>query len=92
MSKHTPGPWKVETYHGPMFKIIRDRNKDELPQYSTDADARLIAAAPEMLEAIKNEIDSLCGCEEVSSPDGPWLDRHQCTWCELIAKAEGREK
>lgn len=57
-SKHTPGPWKY--WNG----IILDHNGDMdegkqvciVSKYGEehDANARLIAAAPEMLEALQN--------------------------------------
>jgi hypothetical protein len=49
--KHTPGPWKVETYHDSMFKIVRDLDAGMVPERRLEADARLIAAAPDLLEA-----------------------------------------
>ena len=63
MSKHTPGPWaankptqsngRAEVYAGPMlvaqaFNWMLDAEGDE----QCWADARLIAAAPELLEAL----------------------------------------
>jgi hypothetical protein len=50
--KHTPAPWKIETYCGPLFGIVRDRGIDDVPDYRTEADARLIAASPEMLDLL----------------------------------------
>ena len=46
-----------------------------------DADARLIAAAPELLAALKAVHGTKCG-----AGDG------QCIACEAIAKAEGKVK
>jgi len=55
--KHTPGPWIVETYHNGLFKIIKelDKTKSLSGQVWTrlEADAQLISAAPEMLEALE---------------------------------------
>jgi len=53
MKVETKGPWKIETYAGGFFKIIKDRNKDELPTQCQAANIALIAAAPEMLEALE---------------------------------------
>jgi hypothetical protein len=64
MSKHTPGPWtankptqsngRAEVHAGPMlvaqaFNWLLDAEGDE----QCWADARLIAAAPDLLEALK---------------------------------------
>ena len=53
VARHTPGPWTVEkgnvgSLH-PLFVVAPDR--DGLRPWC-DADARLIAAAPELLEAL----------------------------------------
>jgi len=71
MSKHTPGPWEVcETVY-PSRTVYSVRNKDfgepnpcpENPylgmSWATEAeeDARLIAAAPSLLEALEAIVD-----------------------------------
>lgn len=53
-TKHTPGPWKIETYHGPLFKIVREYDPSIGADCRTEADRRLIEAAPEMLEALEH--------------------------------------
>ena len=56
MSKHTPGPWN---YKSPLEVVGSDGTTIKLiglthAQYETDeANARLIAAAPELLEALQ---------------------------------------
>lgn len=62
MSKHAPGPWSInethcviydrdEKYVGQAFKIwLNNKERDEERAL---ANARLIAAAPELLEALK---------------------------------------
>jgi hypothetical protein len=55
-SKHTPGPW--DPFTQPSFSgwwAVRDNNWNEIGSGDggfTEADARLIAAAPELLEAL----------------------------------------
>ena len=58
-SEHTPGPWRplpamdghIEAKCGLIAKAYRDSiDADDLP---VEANARLIAAAPEMLEALE---------------------------------------
>ena len=61
MSKHTPGPWQVAETRHKYDTLIRNRDND--PVASTNfagyypktaaANARLIAAAPELLAALK---------------------------------------
>lgn len=56
MSKHTPGPWCVEPASNGCFDIYRETNEGEAPPVACDcneADARLIAAAPALLEAVQ---------------------------------------
>ena len=57
-TKHTPGPWQIEIYHGQFFRIIRERQAGETPAYRVDADARLIAAAPDLLSACEGILTS----------------------------------
>lgn len=59
MEKHTAGPWKAEHYTGhPHIEIYADNPpqrvaylQDHLPE--NEANAALIAAAPELLEACR---------------------------------------
>ena len=57
--KHTPGPWKVITLDGHTY-INPDRDSGEyaliarIQQNGNQANARLIAAAPELLKALEN--------------------------------------
>ena len=105
-TKHTPGPWKVATandYTG----IIIETHPDLLPvcvmdwddsePYESDihdetkANARLIAAAPELLESLKTLYASICRVEGTES-------QYRCIagkstlakTFDLIAKAEGQ--
>jgi hypothetical protein len=105
--KHTPGPWVPE--FGESYRVrakqdggqvaimmnlkgqhglIGRRTGDEVA-----ANARLIAAAPELLESLKAIMD-FCGPSDPNCPDGP-----DCETCRManaaraaIAKAEGRGK
>ena len=61
MSDHTPGPWKWDG-HLEQAIITADSGEEVLwgcgccdsPRLLCEADARLIAAAPELLEALEN--------------------------------------
>lgn len=75
MIKHTPGPWKA---------IL---NAVAGPNGSAVANARLIAAAPDLLEVCKAYLDWDDCSEEF--PGG------ECCWCtaqKAIAKAEGKDE
>lgn len=80
MSAHTPGPWQVKPNSvggptvGPEGSVVADIRTYGGPHVGgrqhpqTDANARLIAAAPDLLEALRcacNYIDKLGG---TSSP------------------------
>jgi hypothetical protein len=67
MSAHTPGPWrwiKAEDY--PSTRLVGPDGADVIEIYeshgggtmATEADAHLIAAAPDLLAALTNFIDS----------------------------------
>ena len=67
MSKHTPGPWE---YRGHAWVQTADDKKIPIANFNfyaaTEANARLIAAAPELLEASKEMlqlIDTICRVE-----------------------------
>ena len=53
-TKHTPGPWKYITWHG-QHGVHDAMDNDVCETFGEDAEAnaRLIAAAPELLEALE---------------------------------------
>jgi hypothetical protein len=91
MSGHTPGPWLMEPYlDKPGEYEIAPAGADGLPDWSrevaltcsSDADARLIAAAPELLAALRDLV-AMSGCSEEG------VDIWDAARA-AIAKAEGR--
>ena len=60
MGEHTPGPWKVvgTEIWGANVKIASGRGAyDEKDRQKNKANARLIAAAPDLLEAAKGVLE-----------------------------------
>lgn len=70
--KHSPGPWKIKQFKGGALRIINDDthictvhytvprdsiNEEELR--GREANARLIAAAPKMIETLKEILNGL---------------------------------
>ena len=59
MSAHTPGPWKAvrlacqEDRHKYTHEVVADSD-DQISWLTTEANARLIAAAPELLETLES--------------------------------------
>ena len=91
---HTPGPWgydgtEVHAEHLVICNAYRSRTDDEgnwMPNEEVEANARLIAAAPELLEAARLANQELIDLGQGSSAS-PAL---RALWS-AIAKAEGRE-
>ena len=58
MSDHTPGPWAYENYGGTLHVFLDNEGGTpsicKLVGNDKDANARLIAAAPDLLEALQN--------------------------------------
>ena len=76
--KHTPGPWEYQEESDAYTHIVRAKNNYMICHLSqntsgaTEANARLIAAAPELLEAIKyyfRVLDEVNGKEWRDKPD-----------------------
>lgn len=97
--KYTPGPWTLQPYDGDEEWcqgdwVIKDATGTSImgdtPYYpwhsSNPNDARLIAAAPEMLEALKAVVDDLGHFTEVS--ESIFHSLHLAD--RAIAKAEGK--
>lgn len=92
MNKHTPGPWTVVNW-GTKSKIIHGllciaTTGNQQTSSETDADARLIAAAPELLEALHRVVGELVYMDEKLpySNANAALDIVRAA----IAKAEGK--
>ena len=69
-AKHTPGPWKIDYGYNRSINFIGPCVPDQYAGSSwlqvTEANARLIAAAPELLEALQEVtmvLDSIFGVE-----------------------------
>ena len=65
MTQHTPGPWTVEMINndaariwGPNNTFVAECWRPHGKAYPTKANANLIAAAPELLEALEECLDS----------------------------------
>jgi len=91
MSNHTPGPWEIKRHFDPGFKFISAqkhtalaqvvwRMEDEDRSPDCEANAHLIAAAPELLKALEKVFT-------VMNDDMPVGLRKVCY--EAIAKAKG---
>lgn len=97
MSGHTPGPWLTQWEHGGDESILsRDGGMHMIATCHAEdgrvipskANARLIAAAPELLEALiklADAFDDLAGFEDVGNRDASFQAR------KAIAKATGEE-
>jgi hypothetical protein len=82
--KHTPGPWTYEVHElsSGFSGIVYDAQGYCVgTDHLTEADARLIAAAPEMLEALR----------QIGLRYGPTVTLQDCIDLaqSIIAKAEG---
>lgn len=102
MSTYTPGPWTVVGGHieAPYFEhanchktiVFRRWRGDEMfcsNGLNTDANAHLMAAAPDMLEALKM-VERHCPCG--ARPESPTTHPHVtgCLVGAAIQKAEGQ--
>lgn len=89
MAKHTPGPWKV-TQISDAFFVDPVHSKDhpfagtirgpQITRAYSEEDARLIAAAPDLLEVVKDLL---------TNPDA-FRDGYSKI-IDLVSKIEGRE-
>ncbi len=99
MSGHTPGPWRVYVHGRPMndptMPLMWWLSRDDAKPHASlgtdkEADARLIAAAPELLDALA---DMLSGWryirETYGDLGGVGWDRAEKAARAAIAKARG---
>lgn len=92
-SKHTPGPWEyreIAPYDDGLGYVSADGNDiihagvSDLPAGENRANAHLIAAAPELLEAVHNLMDILRDYDAIDNLDVRIREARAA-----IAKAEG---
>ena len=82
--KHTPGPWRMGTFvNGEIVVGAEHRwTKPLIRNIENESDARLIAAAPQLLEALCNLLDMVTD----NRTHGPEV----YAAANAISKAEGR--
>lgn len=100
MIKFTPGTWETADLETKIIcngKTLADLYSHHIPIVESQANARLISAAPNMYVALKelisltyeeDPVEAGCYCTETS--EGPII----CGWCKAkiaIAKAEGKK-
>jgi hypothetical protein len=89
MSKHTPGPWTIDKLAGEgVCEIVAGDDSDTYVATCYADDAPLIAAAPELLEALTVLVD-VCPCQ-----NGCGKDDMTCATMKAraaIAKATGAD-
>lgn len=91
MSKHTPGPWGLDgnLIEGPDGERVACITAYSRRTPKQKANARLIAAAPEMLAALQAVLAEIEGPDRPHSTDS-WLPSHLAHQVRAaIAKAEG---
>lgn len=97
MSKHTPGEWKIEAIYIGFQRDVSFYNimagKTNLGSIKDEANARLIASAPELLEALKEAQKVLLICKPIMShylePQEAY-NKVAVIIEQAIAKAEGK--
>lgn len=95
MSKHTPGPWSIVRNAGSVSKsVVSGRTRVALIRNEDSADARLIAAAPELLSATKSAREVVY--EVARNAKDPAVVDSALKFCAtldlIIRRAEGREE
>lgn len=73
MSKFTPGPWAVNTDESGYYI---DKDDLEIAKVQNKANARLIAAAPEMYELLRRIHDNmvLCDVDVTTIRTADWME------------------
>jgi hypothetical protein len=96
MTKYTPGPWEFDDKHSsgfPLLCLYAADNRNPFHGSRSDdeqnANARLIAAAPELLEALRAITDQLERIGDTRyDKDGQYIDAARAA----IAKATGEQQ
>lgn len=98
--KHTPGPWHAEgpdefgdfNIHTPAYRLaIGAAVSNMRPEDETVANANIMAAAPDLLEALKGMLAHSCVADSAAEDKDPEDHAAESAARRAIAKAEGRE-
>jgi len=102
MAQHTQGKWEIKEIEGDCTLILNSNGYciaslpclsfgKKIPQEITQANARLIASAPELLEACKM-VDIILNNKNVTLPKDKRITKQQAMdlLSQAIAKAEGK--
>lgn len=101
MSKHTPGPWEkvdgtdgitrgIRGWHGPeSVNVINWNGISRATSVTGQANARLLLAAPDLLEALQ-DVDALWTHHSIAHSDGKISPLHEKVIA-AIAKATGEQ-
>lgn len=101
-AKHTPGPWQIARYNDDtsMCEIETVARGVDVPDqgytiasvyagaYDAGPDARLIAAAPDLLASLRGMVFHSPSKDKMTAGQSEWFDRARAA----IAKAEGEEE
>lgn len=96
MAEHTPGPWHLEVeadalhVYSPVEEVLHftDAGWDESTRATFEANARLIAAAPDLLAALEDALSCVAICPDHGVVPGARADRYDAARA-AIAKAKG---
>ena len=90
MSEHTKGPWVAHEYGSPKGSFyVRGPNNERVvngPSLTNEFNARLIAAAPDLLEALQRLVNCYSVSSSRESRDSCWNQARAA-----IAKATGEQ-
>jgi len=87
--KHTPGPWHTYLSHKDINRHIACKDGNSIAKEVHHANARLIAAAPEMYEMCKLFEECM---ETIDGKDGYDASYELAKVREVLAKIEGGEE
>jgi len=92
-TKHTPGPWRHEMCHGTNYARIFmfPDSSDSLAGYCGEDNARLVAAAPDLLEALQGLLTDIVEYQTINKLGGE-NNHWQVIARAAIAKATGETK
>ena len=101
-SKHTPGPWSLKdcgykfivskTGDGYITRDVCRMDGSTMAAFAQEANARLIAAAPDLLAVVKQMQSALSRCFGAHAPDEGDRHRALAQARAAIAKATGETK